>query len=56
MDTKGLIELIKAQSLQELQDGIVTLEILEAALQQYQDGERFEVCEGIKQAIDEFKK
>jgi len=48
------IEFIKNQTLEELKNKTVTLEVLEYSLISYQKDELFETCEGIKKAIKEW--
>lgn len=55
MDTQGLIKLIKDITLKELENGIVRLEVLHAVKEQYEEEERYEMCEGIKQALELYK-
>ena len=54
MDTKGLIKVIKDQTIKDLKSNLVQLSTLDYALKVYQSEERYEVCEGIKQAINEY--
>ena len=48
------IEFIKNHTLEELKNKTVTVVILENALISYMKDEKYEVCEGINQAIKEW--